>query len=70
MTEQNLQTGLYSVKQHVSLLKRVLDERIVVWFDIDNTLYSASSMISQAMGNRIHSELLEPSTELSYYILA
>jgi len=70
MTEQNLQTGLYSVKQHVSLLKRVLDERIVVWFDIDNTLYSASSMISQAMGNRIHSELLEPNTELSYYILA
>ncbi|KDQ64572.1 hypothetical protein JAAARDRAFT_201897 [Jaapia argillacea MUCL 33604] len=29
------------------------DERLVVWFDIDNTLYSASSKISQAMGKRI-----------------
>lgn len=43
MTEQNLQT----------------DERIVVWFDIDNTLYSASSMISQAMGNRIHNYFVD-----------
>ncbi|KAG2013559.1 SSM1 [Coprinopsis cinerea AmutBmut pab1-1] len=30
------------------------DERPVVWFDIDNTLYSASAKISQAMGVRIH----------------
>ncbi|KAF9008980.1 Haloacid dehalogenase-like hydrolase-domain-containing protein [Cyathus striatus] len=30
------------------------DDRVVVWFDIDNTLYSASSKISQAMGERIH----------------
>lgn len=30
------------------------DERVIVWFDIDNTLYSASSNISHAMGERIH----------------
>ena len=30
------------------------DDRPVVWLDIDNTLYSASSKISQAMGERIH----------------
>ncbi|KAG6866441.1 hypothetical protein C0991_003959 [Blastosporella zonata] len=31
-----------------------VDDRAVVWFDIDNTLYSASSRISHAMGERIH----------------
>ncbi|KII95091.1 hypothetical protein PLICRDRAFT_33922 [Plicaturopsis crispa FD-325 SS-3] len=30
------------------------DDRYIVWFDIDNTLYSASSNISHAMGKRIH----------------
>ncbi|KAI6047407.1 pyrimidine 5-nucleotidase [Pisolithus marmoratus] len=30
------------------------DPRMVIWFDIDNTLYSASTKISQAMGQRIH----------------
>ncbi|KAF9485272.1 pyrimidine 5-nucleotidase [Pholiota conissans] len=30
------------------------DDRLMVWFDIDNTLYSASSNISHAMGTRIH----------------
>ncbi|KAF5344123.1 hypothetical protein D9758_008849 [Tetrapyrgos nigripes] len=30
------------------------DDRPIVWFDIDNTLYSASTNISQAMGVRIH----------------
>ncbi|KJA30190.1 hypothetical protein HYPSUDRAFT_32294 [Hypholoma sublateritium FD-334 SS-4] len=30
------------------------DDRPIVWFDIDNTLYSASSKISQAMGTLIH----------------
>jgi len=30
------------------------DERPIVWFDIDNTLYSASARISQEMGKRIH----------------
>ncbi|KAF9247306.1 pyrimidine 5-nucleotidase [Melanogaster broomeanus] len=30
------------------------DPRRIVWFDIDNTLYSASTKISQAMGQRIH----------------
>ncbi|KAG5648982.1 hypothetical protein DXG03_000331 [Asterophora parasitica] len=34
-----------------------VDERPVVWFDIDNTLYSASSRISHAMGERIHDPL-------------
>ncbi|KAI0251283.1 pyrimidine 5-nucleotidase, partial [Lactifluus subvellereus] len=30
------------------------DDRLVAFFDIDNTLYSASSQIAQAMGVRIH----------------
>ncbi|KAG7096849.1 hypothetical protein E1B28_004257 [Marasmius oreades] len=30
------------------------DNRAIVWFDIDNTLYSASSQISHAMGVKIH----------------
>jgi pyrimidine and pyridine-specific 5'-nucleotidase len=30
------------------------DDRYIIWFDIDNTLYSASSQISEAMGKRIH----------------
>jgi len=30
------------------------DDRYIVWFDIDNTLYSVSSQISAAMGDRIH----------------
>ncbi|KAF8621582.1 hypothetical protein AX15_007608 [Amanita polypyramis BW_CC] len=30
------------------------DDRAIVWFDIDNTLYSASARISHAMGDRIH----------------
>jgi len=30
------------------------DERPIIWLDIDNTLYSASANISQAMGQRIH----------------
>jgi pyrimidine and pyridine-specific 5'-nucleotidase len=29
------------------------DDRYVVWFDIDNTLYSRSSNVLQAMQNRI-----------------
>lgn len=28
-----------------------------MWFDIDNTLYSASTRISHAMGERIHGTL-------------
>ncbi|TFK23236.1 pyrimidine 5-nucleotidase [Coprinopsis marcescibilis] len=31
-----------------------VDDRAVLWLDIDNTLYSASAKISQAMGARIH----------------
>ncbi|KAI0068823.1 pyrimidine 5-nucleotidase, partial [Artomyces pyxidatus] len=34
------------------------DERLVVFFDIDNTLYSASSKIAHAMGVRIHAYFL------------
>ncbi|KAI0921841.1 hypothetical protein AcV5_000677 [Taiwanofungus camphoratus] len=33
---------------------RQSDARYIVWLDIDNTLYSASAQISQAMGERIH----------------
>ncbi|KAJ7590949.1 pyrimidine 5-nucleotidase [Mycena floridula] len=31
-----------------------IDDRSIVWFDIDNTLYSASARVSQAMGQKIH----------------
>ncbi|CAA7259847.1 unnamed protein product [Cyclocybe aegerita] len=34
------------------------DDRLIVWFDIDNTLYSASSNISHAMGTRIQAYFL------------
>lgn len=34
------------------------DDRLIVFFDIDNTLYSASSKISEAMGTRIHAYFL------------
>ncbi|EKM59208.1 uncharacterized protein PHACADRAFT_191528 [Phanerochaete carnosa HHB-10118-sp] len=36
----------------------VTDDRNVIFLDIDNTLYSASSKISQAMGERIHAYFL------------
>ncbi|KAF5390693.1 hypothetical protein D9757_002709 [Collybiopsis confluens] len=32
------------------------DERPVIWFDIDNTLYSTSARISQVMGVKIHGQ--------------
>ena len=35
------------------------DDRVIVWFDIDNTLYSASTKISHAMGERIHGCFLQ-----------
>jgi pyrimidine and pyridine-specific 5'-nucleotidase len=34
------------------------DDRYIVWFDVDNTLYSASSRIAHEMGNRIHAYFL------------
>ncbi|RDB22848.1 Uncharacterized protein C24B11.05 [Hypsizygus marmoreus] len=37
----------------------VEDDRLIVWFDIDNTLYSASSRISHAMGRRIHAYFVQ-----------
>ena len=38
---------------------RVLaDDRVLVWFDIDNTLYSTSANIGQEMGLRICGETL------------
>lgn len=51
------------------------DDRAIVWLDIDNTLYSTSSKISDAMGERIHAYFLsmgladEEASELhhSYY---
>jgi hypothetical protein len=38
----------------IPALKSLKDPRMVIWFDIDNTLYSASTKISHAMGQRIH----------------
>ncbi|KAI0081720.1 pyrimidine 5-nucleotidase [Panus rudis PR-1116 ss-1] len=35
------------------------DDRYIIWLDIDNTLYSASSKISQEMGKRIHAYFVE-----------
>lgn len=36
-----------------------IDDRVVVWLDIDNTLYSASSKIADAMGERIHGAVIQ-----------
>lgn len=36
------------------------DDRDIVFFDIDNTLYSASTKVSQAMGQRIHGASRHP----------
>jgi pyrimidine and pyridine-specific 5'-nucleotidase len=30
------------------------DDRLIVWFDIDNTLYPASVKMAEKMGERIH----------------
>lgn len=35
------------------VLIRILDDRLIVWFDIDNTLYSATTKIAEAMGKLI-----------------
>lgn len=35
-------------------LNSLKDPRMVIWFDIDNTLYSARTKISHVMGERIH----------------
>ena len=43
------------------------DKRAIVWFDIDNTLYSASSKIADAMGERIHGRS-KPVRALSQYL--
>jgi hypothetical protein len=40
------------------------DDRFIVWFDIDNTLYSASTNIAQAMGQRIHGIVIAPLIKL------
>ncbi|GJE84191.1 pyrimidine 5-nucleotidase [Phanerochaete sordida] len=56
----------------VDISQTSVDDRYVIFFDIDNTLYSASSKISQAMGERIHAYFLslgleeERATELHH----
>lgn len=40
--------------RYTILTYSVADDRDVVFLDIDNTLYSASSKIADAMGERIH----------------
>lgn len=40
--------------EQLQALTAMADDRYLVFFDIDNTLYSASSQISKAMGERIH----------------
>ncbi|KAG8872933.1 hypothetical protein FRB97_007161 [Tulasnella sp. 331] len=35
-------------------LHEVADDRSIIWFDIDNTLYPASVKINELMGERIH----------------
>lgn len=42
----------------LEMLEAATDDRIVIFLDIDNTLYSASSKISQAMGERIHGNII------------
>ena len=50
----NLGKGEFFPDHRQSCADWCIDDRAIVWFDIDNTLYSASTRISQAMGERIH----------------
>lgn len=53
MTADQTQGSVDSMRPQGRQLTRT-DDRLIVFFDIDNTLYSASSKISEAMGTRIH----------------
>ncbi|KAJ3989692.1 pyrimidine 5-nucleotidase [Lentinula detonsa] len=45
----------YTPRPRATSAMTIQDERLItVWFDIDNTLYSTSAKISQAMGVKIH----------------
>lgn len=46
--------GLHNPFIVLEVLQILLDDRPVVFFDIDNTLYSANSKISHVMGTKIH----------------
>lgn len=46
-------------------LMSLRDSRMVIWFDIDNTLYSASTKISHEMGKRIHGMFVYNRSRLS-----
>lgn len=50
----------------IPTLKSPKDPRMVIWFDIDNTLYSASTKISHSMGERIHGMFTHNGYRLSF----
>ena len=54
----DLEKGKLSPDHYRSYIDWRADDRAIVWFDIDNTLYSASTRISHAMGERIHGSRL------------
>ncbi|THH07074.1 hypothetical protein EW146_g9427 [Bondarzewia mesenterica] len=62
MTVEQTHGNLHSTTPSRSLdnyhIDVATDDRLVAFFDIDNTLYSASSRISEAMGTRIHAYFL------------
>lgn len=55
---ENMGKGRIFPNHHRLYLTVFADDRAIVWFDIDNTLYSASTKISQAMGKRIHGSVI------------
>lgn len=54
MSPDTPEEGAFLSALLIRALTHIKDPRAIVWFDIDNTLYSASTKISQAMGQRIH----------------
>jgi pyrimidine and pyridine-specific 5'-nucleotidase len=54
MGEQQKGIGHFITSLTFNLADGLRDERLIVWFDIDNTLYSASSNIAEEMAKRIH----------------
>jgi hypothetical protein len=44
------------------------DDRLIVWFDIDNTLYPASVKMAEKMGEKIHGMQLFSNSRLELFL--
>ncbi|KAG9017319.1 hypothetical protein FRB93_007433 [Tulasnella sp. JGI-2019a] len=53
-----IQSTAMTVGEHATPTPHEADDRSIVWFDIDNTLYPASARINDLMKERIHAYFL------------